>query len=174
MYLAHFGLAEPPFRITPHTEFFFAGARRGAFLEALLYAIQQDEGIVKVSGEVGTGKTMLARMFLERLPADTRGIYLADPLLGREALLHTLADELETGEAGRAPHRLLRCVQARLVALYAQGRAPCCGWRGHALRASPGGDPSVSNLETERHKLLQIVLLSHRNWRHPARRPCAR
>lgn len=53
LYLEHFGLDEPPFRITPHTDFFFDGADRGATLDALLYAILQDEGIVKVSGEVG-------------------------------------------------------------------------------------------------------------------------
>src|ERR1039457_64456 len=58
MYLDHFGLNEPPFRITPHTDFFFAGANRGATLEALLYAITHDEGIVKVTGEVGSGKTI--------------------------------------------------------------------------------------------------------------------
>jgi len=49
MYLEHFGLKEAPFRITPHTDFFFQGANRGATLEALLYAITHDEGIVKVS-----------------------------------------------------------------------------------------------------------------------------
>ena len=70
MYLDHFGLKEPPFRITPHTEFFFSGANRGATLEALIYAITNDEGIVKVSGEVGSGKTMLCRMLLERLPPE--------------------------------------------------------------------------------------------------------
>jgi len=61
MYLDHFGLKEPPFRITPDTDFFFQGANRGATLEALLYAITHDEGIVKVSGEVGSGKTMCER-----------------------------------------------------------------------------------------------------------------
>jgi MSHA biogenesis protein MshM len=68
MYLEHFGLNEPPFRITPHTDFFFEGANRGATLDALIYAITHDEGIVKVSGEVGSGKTMLCRVLMERLP----------------------------------------------------------------------------------------------------------
>ena len=68
LYLDHFGLDEPPFRITPHTDFFFDGADRGTTLEALLYAIVHDEGIVKVSGEVGSGKTMLCRVLMERLP----------------------------------------------------------------------------------------------------------
>ena len=72
LYLEHFGLTEPPFRITPHTDFFFDGADRGATLEALIYAVLHDEGIVKVSGEVGSGKTMLCRVLMERLPAARR------------------------------------------------------------------------------------------------------
>ena len=59
MYLHHFGLHSTPFSLSPHPEFFYAGARRGATLEALCYAILQGEGIVKVTGEVGSGKTML-------------------------------------------------------------------------------------------------------------------
>lgn len=74
MYLDHFGLREAPFRITPHTEFFFAGGNRGSTLDALIYAITHDEGIVKVSGEVGSGKTMLCRMVLERLPENVETV----------------------------------------------------------------------------------------------------
>ncbi len=81
MYLDHFGLKEAPFRITPHTDFFFQGANRGATLEALLYAITHDEGIVKVSGEVGSGKTMLCRVLMERLPPAVETIYLGSPSL---------------------------------------------------------------------------------------------
>ena len=84
MYLDHFGLREAPFLITPHTEFFFAGANRGNTLEALIYAITHDEGIVKVSGEVGSGKTMLCRMLLEKLPEHVETVYLANPSLSRE------------------------------------------------------------------------------------------
>jgi type II secretory pathway predicted ATPase ExeA len=86
MYLEHFGLNEPPFRITPHTDFFFDGANRGATLDALVYAITHDEGIVKVSGEVGSGKTMLCRVLMERLPDNVTIIYLANPSLGHAHL----------------------------------------------------------------------------------------
>ena len=95
LYLEHFGLNEPPFRITPHTDFFFDGAERGATLEALAYAVLHDEGIVKVSGEVGSGKTMLCRMLMERLPAEAATIYLATPSLARDEILHAIADELD-------------------------------------------------------------------------------
>ncbi len=60
MYLEHFGLREAPFRITPHTEFFFSGANRGATLEALLYAITAGEGMVKVTGEVAAARRCFA------------------------------------------------------------------------------------------------------------------
>ena len=95
LYLEHFGLKEPPFRITPHTDFFFAGADRGATLEALIYAVLHDEGIVKVSGEVGSGKTMLCRVLMERLPPHVATIYLATPSLASDEILHAIADELD-------------------------------------------------------------------------------
>lgn len=62
MYLEYFGLSKPPFRITPDTHVFFEGSERGPTLSALIYAIENSEGIIKVVGEVGTGKTMLCRM----------------------------------------------------------------------------------------------------------------
>ena len=95
LYLEHFGLDEPPFRITPHTDFFFDGAERGATLEALAYAVVHDEGIVKVSGEVGSGKTMLCRMLMERLPAEVATIYLATPSFARDEILQAIADDLD-------------------------------------------------------------------------------
>ena len=62
MYQQHFGLRESPFGITPNPAFFYAGNTRGEILDALLYAVCHGEGIVKVTGEVGAGKTMLCRM----------------------------------------------------------------------------------------------------------------
>jgi hypothetical protein len=100
LYLEHFGLGEPPFRITPHTDFFFDGADRGATLEALVYAVLHDEGIVKVSGEVGSGKTMLCRVLMERLPAHVETLYIATPSLGHDEILHAIAAELELRRHG--------------------------------------------------------------------------
>src|SRR5262245_51535555 len=123
LYLGHFGLNEPPFRITPHTDFFFDGGNRGATLEALVHAITNDEGIVKVSGEVGSGKTMLCRVLMERLPDTVETIYLANPSLTRDEILYAVADELrlELRQAERIG-RLLRELQDHLIALYGRGR----------------------------------------------------
>src|SRR5258705_13829418 len=122
MYLDHFGLKEPPFRITPHTDFFFQGANRGATLEALLYAITDDEGIVKVSGEAGSGKTMLCRVLMERLPATVETIYLANPSLSRDEILFAIGDELKMGLEKDRTTRVLRTLQEHLLRLYGEGR----------------------------------------------------
>ncbi len=160
MYLDHFGLDEPPFRITPHTDFFFAGANRGATLEALLYAITHDEGIVKVSGEVGSGKTMLCRVLTERLPAHVDTILLSNPSLAREEILYAIADELRIDGGGQRPPPLLRLLQDHLIRLYGQGRRVVVLIdEAHAMpQETLEQIRLLSNLETSRAKLLQIVL----------------
>jgi MSHA biogenesis protein MshM len=161
MYLEHFGLSEPPFRITPHTEFFFAGANRGATLDALVYAIIHDEGIVKISGEVGSGKTMLCRVLMERLPEHVVVVYLANPSLSREDIIFAVAGELELriAENTRAS-AAIRALQDKLIELHGDGRQVV------VLIDEAHGMPLetleeirlLSNLETRHHKLLQLVL----------------
>ena len=160
MYLEHFGLREAPFRITPHTEFFFAGANRGATLEALIYAITHDEGIVKVSGEVGSGKTMLCRMLLEKLPEQVETVYLANPSLSRDEILFAIAEELHAPLPEGRVHLLLRTLQERLLEMYAAGRQVVVLIdEAHAMPPETLEEIRLlSNLESNRHKLLQIVL----------------
>lgn len=160
MYLDHFGLREAPFRITPHTEFFFAGGNRGSTLDALVYAITHDEGIVKVSGEVGSGKTMLCRMLLERLPENVETVYLANPSLSRDEILYSIAEELGMPLPEERPHLLLRALQERLIEIYAAGKQVVVLIdEAHAMPAESLEEIRLlSNLESNRHKLLQIVL----------------
>ncbi len=160
MYLNHFGLDEPPFRITPHTDFFFSGANRGATLEALLYAITHDEGIVKVSGEVGSGKTMLCRVLMERLPAHVDTILLSNPSLTREEMLYAIADELKLETSAERQPLLLRQLQDHLIELYAQDRRVVMLIdEAHAMPQETLEQVRLlSNLESASSKLLQIVL----------------
>ena len=162
LYLDHFGLAEPPFRITPHTDFFFTGANRGPTLEALIYAITQDEGIVKVTGEVGSGKTMLCRMLLEKLPPEVDTIYLANPSLSRQEIVGAIADELGLPADGRSTHSLTRALQNALVERYALGRRVVLLIdEAHAMPAESLEEVRLlSNLESKSSKLLQIALFA--------------
>ena len=160
MYLEHFGLREAPFKITPHTEFFFAGAHRGETLEALIYAITSGEGIVKVTGEVGAGKTMLCRVLMERLPESVETIYFAVPSLSPDELLATVAGDLGVEMDGANITKLIRALQVRLIELYASGkRVVALIDEAHAMPVETLDQIRLlSNLETSHEKLIQIVL----------------
>ena len=160
MYLEHFGLREVPFRIMPHTEFFFSGAHRGSTLEALIYAVTHDEGIVKVSGEVGSGKTMLCRMLLARLPKHIKAVYLTNPSLQRDEILYALAEELEIALPEGRPHLLLRTLQEALLEIHASGRRVVVMLdEAHAMPSETLEEICLlSNLESSQHKLMHIVL----------------
>jgi len=160
LYLEHFGLNEPPFRMTPHPDFFFDGADRGATLEGLQYAILHDEGIVKVSGEIGSGKTTLCRVLMERLPQEVETVFLANPSYSRTEILHAIADELGRPATGNPAASALRDLQPRLIELYASGRRVVLMIdEAHAMPEDTLEQVRLlSNLESSRHKLLQIVL----------------
>jgi type II secretory pathway predicted ATPase ExeA len=160
MYLEHFGLREAPFRITPHTEFFFSGANRGATLEALTYAITAGEGMVKVTGEVGSGKTMLCRVLMERLPETVETIYLAVPSLSRDEMLAAIAGDLGIDTAGAGTNKLVRSLQEKLIEIHAAGRQVVALIdEAHAMPLTTLEEIRLlSNLETGTEKLLQIVL----------------
>ena len=160
MYLDHFGLREAPFRITPHTEFFFSGANRGATLEALLYAITAGEGMVKITGEVGSGKTMLCRVLMERLPESVETIYLAVPSLSRDEMLAAIAGDLGIDTTGANTSKLVRTLQDKLIEIHSSGRQVVALIdEAHAMPLATLEEIRLlSNLETDKEKLLQIAL----------------
>src|SRR5258708_33856759 len=94
MYYAFFGLTHAPFKITPDTDVFFEGGNRGAILEALIYAITNGEGLIKVTGEVRSGKTMLCRVLPTRLPKNVQTVDEANPSVVAEASSQPSAFEL--------------------------------------------------------------------------------
>ncbi|MBI3716267.1 MAG: AAA family ATPase [Betaproteobacteria bacterium] len=160
MYLEHFGLNEAPFKITPHTEFFFAGANRGETLEALIYAITSGEGMVKVTGEVGSGKTMLCRVLMERLPKTVETIYLAVPSLSRDEMLAVIAGDLGLDVQGGNTNKLVRALQERLIEIHGEGKQVVALIdEAHAMPLETLEEIRLlSNLETSHDKLMQIVL----------------
>ena len=161
MYYSHFGLKEPPFKITPNTDVFYTGGNRGAVLDALIYAINSGEGIVKVVGEVGSGKTMLCRMLQTMLPDKVESIYLANPSVAPEDVLHAIAFELQLKLPKNADRlKVMQVLQAHLLARHAAGKQVVIfveEAQGMPL-ATLEEIRLLSNLETKHDKLLQIVL----------------
>jgi MSHA biogenesis protein MshM len=161
MYAAHFGLSELPFSITPDTSFFFAHSSNQDALNTLLLAVHSGEGFIKVTGEVGTGKTLLCRKFLAALGEDFLTAYIPNPYLEPRALLLAIADELGVEHpAGVEQHQLLRLLSdALLAAARADKRVVVCLDEAQAMAVdSLEALRLLSNLETERRKLLQVVL----------------
>ncbi len=161
MYYEHFGLSQPPFKITPNTAFFFPGGNRGPILDALVYAITQGEGIIKVTGEVGSGKTMLCRMLEASLPDTVETIYLANPSVEPGEILHAIAFDMHLDipkDASR--QQVMQLLQAYLVQRHAEGKQVVIFVE--EAQATPIATLEeirlLSNLETQHHKLLQIVL----------------
>lgn len=160
LYLRHFGLRTAPFGITPDPAFFYAGNTRGALLDALVYAVTQGEGMIKLSGEVGSGKTMLCRMLVARLPAHIDVLYLLNPRLGPDEVMAALGDELGLQLDGQRADVVLRALHAELIARHAAGRQVLL--LAEEAQAMPVATLEalrlLTNLETASHKLLQIVL----------------
>ena len=163
MYLEYFSLKRHPFRITPDPSLFFPGGThgRGVVLDALVYGITTGEGILKVVGEVGSGKTMLCRMLEERLPPSIEIVYLANPNLTARDIVYAIAFELKL-EVDSSTDRLLvmQKLQNYLLQKHAAGGSVV------VFVEEAQGMPLetleeirlLSNLETHRHKLMQIVL----------------
>ncbi|MBW8370237.1 MAG: AAA family ATPase [Thiobacillus sp.] len=160
MYLDYFGLKEAPFRITPNTEYWYAGGQRGEMLAALLYAIGQGEGIIKVVGEVGSGKTMLCRKLVAQLPDSVDSVYLGNPTLAPDDMLAAILADLgiDPPEIGRQAR--LAQLNAALLARHEAGRRVVVfveEAQGIALDHLEFLR-LLTNLETATDKLLQIVL----------------
>jgi MSHA biogenesis protein MshM len=164
MYLDHFRLTAAPFSITPDTAFAFASRAQQEALDTLLLAIEDGAGFVKITGEVGTGKTLACRRFLAALAASrTRyeTAYIPNPCLSPRTLLLAIALELELPLRHDAPeHELLAALHRHLLAAAREERrVVVCLDEAQAMPVDAlEALRLLSNLETEKRKLLQVVL----------------
>jgi MSHA biogenesis protein MshM len=162
MYGTHFGLQEPPFTITPDTSFFFAHSSHQEALNTLLVAARSGEGFMKVIGEVGTGKTLLCRKFMTALDHhEFVTAYIPNPYLQPMTLLLAIADELGIAYPQHInQHQLLKLLNRYLIDTYAEGRRVLlCLDESQAIPLETLESLRLlSNLETERRKLMQVVL----------------
>ncbi|MBI1732539.1 MAG: AAA family ATPase [Gammaproteobacteria bacterium] len=161
MYLEHFGLKELPFSITADTAFFMNRAGHQDALNVMLVALRSGEGFIKVTGEVGVGKTLLCHKLIKTLTPEFAAAYIYNPYLNPEGLISALADELQVAYAETAgPNQILKAVTRRLTELHQAGRRVvlCLD----EVQAMPIRTLEVlrliTNLETEKRKLVQVVL----------------
>ncbi len=161
MYLEHFGMQEMPFSITPDTSYFYSYGSYQEALNVLLVALRSGEGFIKISGEVGTGKTLLCRKLLNTLGNEFVTAYLPNPCVTPAGLRMALADELGIRYArNMGQHRLLKLINDRLIDINASGRRVI--FLLDEAQALPDDSLEalrlLTNLETEKSKLLQVVL----------------
>jgi MSHA biogenesis protein MshM len=159
-YLKHFGLRELPFGITPDTSFFFACSSIREALNTLVVAVSNGEGFIKITGEVGTGKTLLCRKFLSTLGPGWVSAYIPNPNLEPRGLELALAEELGVVPEFAEPHRLDKQLTQRLLDIARQGkRVVLCMDETQAMPlATLETMRLLTNLETEKRKLMQVVL----------------
>jgi MSHA biogenesis protein MshM len=182
MYLQHFGLRENPFSLTPDTSFFIACTNYQEALNTLLVAARNGEGFIKITGEVGNGKTLLCRKFLATLNQGRQSTtligtqdqavdgvesphfitaYIPNPYLEPRSLLLALADEFRVKfKANADQHLMLKGLTNALLDFAHKGqRALVCLDEAQAMPLeSLEVLRLLTNLETEKRKLLQVVL----------------
>ncbi|GIU08157.1 MSHA biogenesis protein MshM [Shewanella sp. c952] len=163
MYLQHFRLTETPFSLTPNTEFFFGLAPHVEALQVLQTALQTGEGFIKVTGEVGTGKTLICRKLINELPERFHCAYLPNPYLTPDELRWAVAMELGLKHSAQiGQQQLTGLIQQQLMALSAHGHSIILVL--DEAQALPDDSLEAlrlfTNLETESRKLLQVVLFA--------------
>lgn len=161
MYLNHFSLKEPPFSITPDTSFYFASPNYKIGLNTLLFAILSGEGFIKITGEVGTGKTLLCRKLMRSLNANFKAAYVPNPYLEPKSLLMVLAQELGIALPTEVTqHSLLNALTNSLLEFARNNiKVVVCLDEVQAMPIETlEALRLLSNLETEKRKLLQVVI----------------
>ncbi len=161
MYLSHFTLKEPPFSLTPDTTYFMNRAGHQDALNVLLVALRSGEGFIKITGEVGVGKTMLCRMLLNTLNRDCVTVYIHNPFLQPDTLLYSIADSISVEyENDVSQYVLMKSITRKLLDYHLRGKkiVICLD----EVQAMPLQTLEtlrlLTNLETEKRKLLQVVL----------------
>ena len=161
MYSNFFGFKERPFKLLPDPTYLFLSKSHEEALAHLKYAVEHGDGFVEITGEVGTGKTTLCRVFLDRLSDDTEAAYIFNPRLDEVQLLKAINDELHIASSGKNAKELVDALNAFLMQMKAANKNVI-------VIIDEAQNLSIdvleqlrllSNLETTRSKLIQIILV---------------
>uniref|UniRef100_UPI0035935B4E ExeA family protein n=1 Tax=Thiocapsa sp. TaxID=2024551 RepID=UPI0035935B4E len=178
MYPKYFGLKEPSFSIAPDPHYLFLSEQHKEALAHLLYGAGESGGFVLLTGEVGTGKTTVCRAFLEQLPEGVEVALILNPAVTANELLLNLCDEfrIQVPEGERSVKALVDRLNAYLLDAHGKGRRPVL-----IIDEAQNLRPKVleqirllTNLETSKHKLLQIFLIGQPELRRLLERDALR
>jgi MSHA biogenesis protein MshM len=161
MYLYHYGIQELPFTLTPNTRYFFGLPSHKEAIQVLLTALESGEGFIKVTGEVGTGKTLICRKLLNELPEHIVTAYIPNPYLTPSELRRVVASELDVALTDSTDQQeFTQRIQQCLINIHQEGKsAVLIIDEAQALPIeSIEALRLMTNLETESRKLLQVVL----------------
>ncbi len=162
MYLEHFGFSESPFSLTPNLRFFCGLTSYKEALDAIMVGLQAGEGFIKITGEVGTGKTLLCRKLLNSLSSEYITVYLFNSTLDIFNLQKAIAQELDISlPQNIGNHTLIKRITDKLITLHQEGkRVVIIVDEAQALTDQTlEGLRLLSNLERESSKLMQIILV---------------
>src|SRR5947209_4735872 len=182
MYEDYYGFTEKPFSLTPDPKYLYKSASHANAFELLQYAIRRREGFVVITGDIGTGKTTLCRAILEQLDRKTFTALVLNPFLSEEDLLRLILqdfgvvsrEEIKRGcLVGVSKQEMIETLNEFLLSLQTL--------RAQALLIIDEAQNLplqvleqiriLSNLETEKEKLLQIVLVGQPNLKHLLKKP---
>src|SRR5438128_9103672 len=175
MYATYFGLAERPFSLAPDPRYFYLGDAHREALAHLLYGIGEGGSFVVLTGEVGTGKTTVCRALLEQLPPDVDIAMIFNPRLTSVELLATVCDELGvTYPRGTGSLKVLvDALSHALLDAHGRGRRTVLiiGEAQNLGAAVLEEGRLLTNVETTREKLLQVILIGQREPEELLARP---
>jgi general secretion pathway protein A len=164
MYCNFFGLNEKPFSITPDPRYLFLSERHGEALAHLVYGVTESGGFIQLTGEVGTGKTTLCRtLLLNRVPSNADVAVVLNPQLSPLEFLEVICEELgiKVPKRKESIKALIDALNRHLLAAHADGRRTILVVD-EAQNLAPEVLEEVrllTNLETSKQKLLQIILI---------------
>lgn len=174
MYLTHFGLSETPFNITPDPRYLFMSDRHREAMAHLTFGVTQGGGFVQLTGEVGTGKTTICRCLLGQVPDDVEVALITDPKISEHELLAAVCDELRIPYPARSSSKnLVDRLNERLLDSHARGRRTVLiiDEAQNLNREVLERVRLLTNLETARQKLLQIILIGQPELTETLARP---
>ena len=175
MYKEHFGLKELPFSISPDPRYLYLSHQHREALAHLMYGLQSEGCFVMLTGEVGTGKTTISRCVLEQIPNNADIAFILNPKVTVEELLATVCDELGIGypAENKSIKVFVDLINQHLLEAYARGRRTVI-----IIEEAQNLKPDVleqvrllTNLETNQHKLLQIIMIGQPELRDMLSRP---